>query len=72
MAKRESVRMIAVMETTTAEVAAVPTAEALDPLCMPRRQPAAAMMTPKMMDCSMVKKWRSGAIRSTRTVMTTR
>ena len=32
-AKRQSVTMMAVMETTTAEVAALPTAEALEPLC---------------------------------------
>ena len=47
-AKTQSVTIMAVIETTTAEVAAVPTAEALEPLCIPRRQPAAATITPKI------------------------
>ena len=46
-ANRQSVRMMAVMATTTAAVVAVPTPEALEPLLSPLRQPEAAMITPK-------------------------
>ena len=35
------------MPVTTAEVVASPTAEALRPHCMPRRQPDRAISTPK-------------------------
>ena len=38
--------MMKTMPVTTAEVAASPTAEALLPHCMPRRQPATAISTP--------------------------
>jgi hypothetical protein len=38
---------MATMAVTTAEVVAAPTAEALRPHCMPRRQPARAISTPK-------------------------
>ena len=39
--------MMRTIDVTTAEVAANPTAEALRPDCMPRRQPARATRTPK-------------------------
>ena len=38
--------MISTIDITTAEVVAVPTAAALRPHCMPRRQPERATMTP--------------------------
>src|SRR5262249_37711570 len=41
-------KMMLTMPVTTAEVAAAPTALALRPLCMPRRQPAMATSTPKI------------------------
>ena len=39
--------MMLTIPVTTAEVVASPTAEALRPHCMPRRQPARATRTPK-------------------------
>lgn len=43
---KESLTTIRTMEVTTAEVVASPTARALRPHCMPRRQPAKPMSTP--------------------------
>ena len=45
--KMASATMMKTMPVTTAEVAASPTAAALRPHCMPRRQPAMATSTPK-------------------------
>jgi hypothetical protein len=45
-AKSPSEAMIQTMPVTTADVAAAPTAEALRPHCMPRRQPASATRAP--------------------------
>ena len=39
--------MIQTIPVTTAEVVASPTAEALRPHCIPRKQPASATNTPK-------------------------
>jgi hypothetical protein len=47
-AKKPSATTIRTMLVTTAEVAASPTAEALLPHCMPRRQPESAIRMPKM------------------------
>ena len=44
--KTASVTMIQTIPVTTAEVAASPTAAALRPLCMPRKQPAKATTAP--------------------------
>jgi hypothetical protein len=46
-AKMPSEAIIQVMPVTTAEVVAKPTAAALVPHCMPRRQPVRAMITPQ-------------------------
>ncbi len=44
---KESETTIRTIEVTTAEVVASPTARALRPHCMPRRQPAKPISTPK-------------------------
>lgn len=55
-AKMASRIMMAVMDVTTAEVVASPTAEELRPDCTPFRHPAPATMAPKKNDFTIPEK----------------